>query len=83
MKTLQELKEQYGTEGVQELVDLDRRAAELIDRLYKLTCIAVNLRDLEVESGKSWFNAQSRQINMLMDESDATMQLFNKKYGEL
>lgn len=79
----QNLEERFGKEGLQELSLIDMRSAELIDRLYKLTCIAVNLQNLGIDGGDKWFNNQSKHITLLMDETEQAVVDFQSKRGEI
>jgi len=77
------LEERFGKEGLQELGLIDMRSAELIDRLFKLTTIAVNMRELGIEGGDKWFNRQAFHIGTLMDEAERAVADFQERRGEI
>ena len=77
------LEDRFGREGLQELGLIDMRSAELIDRLFKLTTIAVNMRDLQIEGSEKWFNRQSTHVGLLMDEAEKAISDFQDRRGEI
>ena len=87
MKTLQELKKQYGDKGLEELSLLDLRSEAVISRLYMLTQIAVNINKLnlgaDIVDGNEFFKRTTPYINTLMEEVETTTTEFVRMRGEM
>lgn len=77
------LEDRFGKDGLQELGFIDLRSSELIDRLFKLTTIAVNMQRLGIEGADKWFNSQSAHIGLLMDEAEKAVVDFQNRRGEI
>lgn len=83
MSLFDDLQERFGVDALGELGVIDMRSGELIDRLFKLTAIAVNLQQLGIGGGEKWFNNQSKHIGILMDETEKAVEEFQKLHGEI
>lgn len=83
MKQFQELEERFSKEGLRELALIDMRAAEIIDRLWKITTIGVNLQKLEAVGVDEFTRRFMPHIDSLFAEFDKVIQDFQAKRGEI
>lgn len=80
---MNEMTERFGRDGVQKLNRLDALNLSLLWRLYLVTGIVSHMDKFDSELAKTFYNAQTTQINLMVKDLDKVTQEFQSKHGEI